>query len=327
VRDHDDHRGAEPGRVREGDPDAVAARQGAHDAQTEVGVLRDTAEAGAGDGAREGLLGLALLLLAQALAGVLDLDADAVGDLLAGDDHRLGGRRVAGRVVEEVGEDQREVVHQAAVDAEFGEVADLNAVEVLDAADTAADHAQQSLRFLPLTSGAVRAAEYADAGGETVGGADLLVQFHEALGHGGQPPVFALHLVQASAQLAGEYVDTAADADHGLRGRGRAVELLLHADQRGPEDLAQCGPQLGARVKSLHYLRQDVIDGVTGPQPLQRLGQTGVTKSRDGALLQGELLLPDLTLRGDPRLVAAGLGDQPRLVGLGLLREPGLEEL
>lgn len=264
MRYDDDHRGAEPGRVGEGDADAVAAGEGADDAQADAGVLRDTAESGSRSGAREGLLRLALGLLAEALAGVLDLDAYAVRDLLAGDDDRLGGGRVAGRVVEEVGEDQREVVHQTAVDAEFGQMAYLDAVEVLDAADAAAHHAEQSLRFLPLPAGPVRAAEHTDARGETVGGADLLVQLHQTTGDGGQPPVLALEFVQPAAQLAGQYVDAVADADDGLLGGGGAVELLLDADERGPQHLAQFGLELGADLRALARGREQVVDGVTG---------------------------------------------------------------
>jgi hypothetical protein len=318
VRYDDDHRGAEPGRVREGDPDAVPAGQGSHHTQTEVGVLGHSAEAGAGGHALQRLEGLLLLLLVQALAGVLDLDADAVGHLLAGDDHGLGGRRVARRVVEEVGEDQREVVHHAAVDAEFGQLLDLDAVEVLDPADAAAHHAEQPLRFLPLPAGAVRAAEYADARGQRVGGAELLVQFHQTLGDGGQPAVLALHLVQAAAQLAGQHVDTAADADDGLLGGGGAVELLLHADERGPEHLAQCGLQVGADLGGLVDRGQDVVDGVTGPQALQRFGQLLLGEPGNGRELPVQLGLPGLRLLGDARLEDRGLLGELRVVGRAL---------
>lgn len=281
------------------------------------------------------MLGVALGLLAQALAGVLDLDADAVRHLLAGDDDRLGGRRVAGRVVQEVGEDQREVVHQTAVDAEFGQPAYVDAVEVLDAADAAAHHAEQALRFLPLPAGPVGAAEHADARGETVGGADLLVQLHQSAGDGGQPPVFALQFVQPAAEFAGQYVDAVADADDGLLGGGGAVELLLDADERGPQHLAQFGLELGADLRALARGRQQVVDGVTGTQLLERLGELFVGKAGHGGELVGQLLLPDLGPVGELRLVGRGLLGQPLLerpcplgelglVGAGAVGEPGL---
>ncbi len=190
---------------------------------------------------------------------------------------------------------------------------DLDAVEVLDPADAAAHHAEQPLRLLPLAAGPVRAAEYADARGQRVGGAELLVELHQALGDGGQPAVFALHLVEPAAQLAGQYVDTAADADDGLLGGGGAVELLLHADERRPEHLAQLGLQVGADLRALVDGGQDVVDGVTGPQPLQRLGQLLVGELGDGRELPVELLLPGLRLLGDPRLVGLGLLGQLRV--------------
>lgn len=319
VRDHDHHRGAQPRRVREGDADAVPAGEDADDAQTDVRVLRDAAEARALRGARESVLGLALLLLAQPLSGVLDLDADAVRDLLARDDDRLGGRRVAGGVVQEVGEDQREVVHHAAVDAEFGQVAYVDPVEVLDPADAAADHAEQALRLLPLPAGPVGAAEDGDAGGETVGGADRLVELHQAPGDGGQPAVLALEVVQTAAELAGQDVDAAADADHGVLGGGRAVELLLDADQRRAQDLAQVCLQLGADLRALVDARQDVVNGLALAQLAQRLGQLLVGEPDDCGELVGQLLLPDLGLVGELGLVGLGLGGDPLLVGGALL--------
>ncbi len=91
------------------------------------------------------------------------------------------------------------MVHQTAVDAEFGQMAYVDAMEVLDAADAAAHHAEQPLRLLPLPSRPVRAAEHSDTRGETVGGADLLVQLHQTTGDGGQPPVLALEFVQSAA--------------------------------------------------------------------------------------------------------------------------------
>ena len=126
-------------------------------------------------------------------------------------------------------------------------MADLDPVEVLDPADAAARHAQQPLRLLPLPAGPVGAAEHADAGGETVGGADLLVELHQAPGDGRQPAVLALHLVQAAAELAGQHVDAVADADDGLLGGGGAVELRLEADQGGAQHLAQLGLEVGTR--------------------------------------------------------------------------------
>lgn len=206
------------------------------------------------------------------------------------------------------------MVHQTAVDAEFGQMTHLDAVEVLDASDAAADHAEQSLRLLPLASGPVRSTEYADAGGETVGGADLLVQLHEALGHGGQPPVFALHLVEPAAQPACQHVDTAADADHGLLGRRGAVQLLLHGEQRGPLDLAQCGAHLRARVGLLCGLGQDVVDGLAVPEPRDGFGEVAVAEPDDDGLLERE-----------PLLRRAGPVGDAGLVRLGVLREPGLE--
>jgi hypothetical protein len=321
VRHDDHHGGAEPRRVREGDADAVAAGEDADDPESDVRVLADAADARTGRGAGEGVLGLALLLLAQALAGVLDLDADAVGDLAAGDHHGLGGRRVAGRVVEEVGEDQREVVHQAAVHAEFGQPAQLDAVEVLDAADAAADDAEQPLRFLPLPAGPVRAAEHADAGGQAVGGADLLVEFHQPPGHDRKPAVFALHLVQPAAELAGEDVDAVADTDDGLFGGGGAVELLLQAAQRGAQDFAEFGLEVGADLGALLDARQQVVDGVTGAQPADRGGQLLVGETADRGHLVGQPFLPRPGLSGELRLVGAGLLGQSLLERLGVVRE------
>ncbi len=213
------------------------------------------------------------------------------------------------------------MVHQAAVDAEFGKVAQLDAVEVLDPADPAAHHAQQPLRFLPLPAGAVGAAEHTDAGGEAVGRADGLVEFHQAPGDGGQPAVLALHLVQAAPELAGQDVDAVADADDGLLGGGRAVELRLDADQRGSEDLAQLGLEVGAHLGALLHGRQDVVDGVTGPQSAHRVGQLLVGEPGDGGQLVAQLLLPCLGPLGEPALVDRGLLGQPVLVDPGLFRQ------
>lgn len=207
------------------------------------------------------------------------------------------------------------MVHQTAVDAEFGQVTDLDTVEVLDPPDAAADHAEQPLRLLPLASRPVGTTEYADAGREAVGGADLLVQLHEALGHRGQPPVLALHLVQPAAQPARQHVDPAADADDGLLGRRGAVELLLHGEQRGPQDLAQRGAQLRARVALLAGLGQDVVDGLTVPQSRDSFGEVAVSEPDDDGLLER-----------DPLLRRAGPVSDAGLVRLGVLGEPGLEE-
>ncbi|CAM5226750.1 hypothetical protein SGLAM104S_06287 [Streptomyces glaucescens] len=219
------------------------------------------------------------------------------------------------------------MVHQAAVDAEFGQMAYVDAVELLDPADAAADHAEQPLRLLPLPSRAVRAAEHADAGGETVGGADRLVQFHQTARDGREAAVLALHLVQPAAQLAGEDVDAVADADDGLFGGGGAVELLLDADQRGAQDLAEVGLEFGCDLGALVHRGQQVVDGVTGAQPPQRLGQLLIGEAGDRLPLVRELFLPEAGLLGEPRLVTLGLLGQPRLVALGLSGEPRLVTL
>ncbi|MEY9996628.1 hypothetical protein ABIE67_008660 [Streptomyces sp. V4I8] len=106
-------------------------------------------------------------------------------------------------------------------------------------------------------------------------------------------------------------MDTVADADHGLLGGGRAVELLLDADQRGAQDLAQVRLEFGADLRALVDRRQDVVDGLTLAQSAQRVGQLLVGEPGDGGQLVGRPLLPDLGLGGELDLVGLGLGGDP----------------
>ncbi len=200
-------------------------------------------------------------------------------------------------------------------------MAHLDSVEVLDPADTAAHHAQQPLRFLPLAPRPVRPAEDADARGERVGRAELLVELHQATGDGRQPAVLALHLVQPAAQLAGQDVDAVADADDGLLGGGGAVELRLETDQGGAQQLAQFRLEVGTDLRALVDGGQDVVDGLTGTQLGHRVGQLLVREPCDGGELVGQLLLPDLGLVGELGLVGRGLLGQPFLVRPGLVGE------
>lgn len=131
--------------------------------------------------------------------------------------------------------------------------------------------------------------------------------------------MFTLHLVQAPAQHARQDVDAAADADDGLLGGGRAVELFLHADQRGPENLAQLGRQLGRGIQILCGVRQDVVDGVTGTQSLERSGQMCHGKLCDGGLLTGELLLPVSRCGGELNLIGLRVLGALGLKGRGVL--------
>lgn len=109
-------------------------------------------------------------------------------------------------------------------------------------------------------------------------------------------------------------MDPAADTDHSLLGRRGTVELLLHTDQRSPQDLAQLGAQLRTGIRLPADLQQDVVDGLAVPQPLHRIGQIRVPEPAHDGLLKDELLLPD-----------PGLRSNAALVGLRLLGEPCFE--
>ncbi len=216
------------------------------------------------------------------------------------------------------------MIDQTAVDAQLGQMAQLDAVEVLDPADAAAHHAQQPLRLLPLPAGPVGAAEDADAGGEAVRGTDGLVEFHQSPGDGRQPSVLTLHLVQTAPEFAGQDVDAVAHADDGLFGGGGAVELRLDAHQRGPQDLAQFGLEVGADLGALLDGRQDVVDGVAGAQSAHRVRQLLVGEPGHGGHLVVEPLLPGAGLLGEARLVGGGLLGQPLVGGPGLFGQARL---
>ena len=258
-----------------------------------------------------------------------------VGDLLAGDDHGLGGWRVTSRIVQQVSEDQREVVHQTAVDTEFRQVTDLDTVEVLDPSDAATHHAEQSLRLLPLPSRPVRAPQHTDTGRETVGGADLLVQLHEPLGHRGQSPVLALHLCSrprsllVSTWIRLPILITACSADVERSNSSStpisAVRRTLRNSARssGP---ASVSPPISSRCRrsprrpaTVSAHRADTSPRACPRRPAEGRVAPPVPGLRSNAALVG------LRLLGEPSLETPGLFSQFRVQAGALSREIPLQ--
>ncbi|WP_260146909.1 hypothetical protein [Streptomyces sp. CEV 2-1] len=234
-----------------------------------------------------------------------------------------------------MGEKQREVIHQATVHAEVGQLIHLYTAEVLDAADAAAHDAPQVLGLLPLAARPIRTTEYDEAGRQTVSGADGLVEFHEALSDSGGPVVLALHFVEPPTELAGQHLDAVADTDDSLLGGRGAVQLRLDARQRGAQYLGENGLQLVVSTAVLIRGRQNIFDGITGPQPPDPRRQLLVGEQRhrgqeliqpflpgiialfesglERAILVGQLRGEGLRLLGVMPLASGALGGEPRL--------------
>ncbi len=280
---------------------------------------------GPGEVPARGVFGLALLSSLRPLPESWISMPTPLGTS-ARDDHRLGGRRVARGVVQQVGEDQREVVHQTAVDAEFGQMTQLDAVEVLDPADAATHHAQQALRSCHRRPGRSDPPSTPILAARQSAGPMAWSSSIRPWATAGSRPCSPCSSWSRPRSLLVR-TDAVAHADDRLFGGGRAVELRLDADQRGPEHLAQFGLEVGTDLGALLDGRQDVVDGVTGAQPAHRVGQLLVGEPGDRGQLVTQLRSPGLVLLGEAGLVRPGLLGQPVLTGPVVLRQPHLVRL
>ncbi len=123
----------------DGDAEAVAGGEDADDGEAELGRVAEPGDVGDALAAQQGR-GLLHLVAVHADAGVVDDDAGAVVHRLEADLDGGVGLRVAGRVVEQLGDGQHDGLHGAGDDGDVGLAVDLDAAVVADAGLRAAHH-------------------------------------------------------------------------------------------------------------------------------------------------------------------------------------------
>ncbi len=243
------------------DVHAELRAQPAHHGQAQARVLGEVLHVGAAFGLFEQALDAGAGLLAEADAGVLDLDAHAALHLGRGDVHLGGGRRVAGGVVEEFGRGVDDGFDRGALDVDLGDGGQVDPAVLQDPGHGTAQHAVEGDRFGPLASGPA-AADDGDGVGEAADQRGAVVDAQEVVEDLGVAPVVLLHLAQFLVLLVDDRLDTAGDVDEGALGGLPHGVLVV-------DDLADHPDQLSLRLTEFG------VRGVHLAEPVHHLAGRG----------------------------------------------------
>nr|WP_185902627.1 hypothetical protein [Streptomyces sp. WAC05292] len=244
LRDDEDCADAAVRRRAQRDLEVVGLREPADHGEAQAGRLAEVGEVDALLRLAQHPLGAPARLLAHADAAVLDLDGDARVHVDGGQVDLGLRRRVAGGVVEELGEGVDERFDRRSDHGDLGDRVELHALVVDDPGHGAAEHAVERDGLGPLAAGA-GAAEDGDGVGEAPDERGAVVEAQEVAEDVGAAAVAVLHVAQFLRLLVDDGLDAACDVDEGaLRG---VAQVLLRDD--GLQDGAQHGLVGGAELR------------------------------------------------------------------------------
>ncbi len=277
----DDHDGAHTA-VRGGaqaDLEAVRLSEAADDGEAEARGLPQVVEVDALLGLAQHPLGALAGLLAHRDAAVLDLDGDARLHVHGGQVDAGLRRRVAGGVVEELGQRVDERLDGGAGDGDLGDRVQFDPLVVDDAGHGAAQHAVEGDGPAPLAAGAGSAEdgdgvrEAADEGGSVVDAQQVAEDVRPVA-------VPVLHRPQLGGLLVHDGLDAAGDVDEGaLRG---LAQVLLRDD--GVHDHADDGLVLLRGVDGGEH----ILGELPAAQPLDGVRQQGPGQVRGLGVAPGQ---------------------------------------